>query len=42
MASYSDFRGDLNELLVEGSPTLEELEIQAFGICVEFTRHTRH
>ena len=42
MASYSDFRGDLNKLLVEGSPTLEELEIQAFGICVEFTRHTRH
>ena len=29
--TYFDFLGDLDEFLVEGDPTLEELEIQAFG-----------
>jgi hypothetical protein len=37
MASYADFRGDLDALLVEGDATLEELEMQAFGTCILFT-----
>ncbi|KAF9780424.1 hypothetical protein BJ322DRAFT_1023706 [Thelephora terrestris] len=31
MASHPDFLGDLDALLVKGDPTLEELEMQAFG-----------
>jgi len=34
---HSDFLNDLDILLVEDSPTLEELEIQAFGIHIWFT-----
>jgi len=32
---YSGFLGDLNSLLVEGR-TMEEPEIEVFGICVRF------
>lgn len=33
---YSDFLGDLDLLLAEGR-TMEELEIEAFGICAWFS-----
>jgi len=33
------FLGNLDALLVEEGPTLEELEIQAFGIHTWFTVH---
>jgi len=29
--AYSDFLNDLDALLIEDDPTLEELEIQVFG-----------
>ena len=38
---YPDFLGDLDALLVEDSPTLEELEVQAFGkVYIQFVTHT--
>ena len=38
---YPDFLGDLDVLLVEDSPTLEELEVQAFGkVYIQFVMHT--
>lgn len=36
MQYYPEFLDNLDALLVEEGPTLEELEIQAFGIPIQF------
>ena len=39
---YNDFLYNIDALLAEDGPTLEELEIQAFGICIQFVVRMRH
>ena len=36
MEMYRDFLNNIDTLLDEGSPTMEELEIEAFGNCIWF------
>ena len=40
VAGYPEFTGNLDALLREGSPTQEELEIEAFGIHTSFVTCT--
>ena len=37
MAGFKNFLDNLDMLLDEGGPTMEELEIQLFGSCFRFT-----
>ena len=37
MEMYHEFLNNIDLLLIKDSPTMEELEIQAFGVCIQFT-----